>query len=90
MPGGWGAAHVDLDLGDDDLSAEITDAWMGAHQAHGVTERGEIAVHLPVDLKMAASSASIWRVAMPVETHTESHASRLLLAAKATRSHADR
>jgi len=51
MPCGWKAAHVDADLGDDDLSAEITDAWMGAQQAYGLTERVEIAVYCLVDLE---------------------------------------
>ena len=51
MPGGCEAAHVDADLGDDDLSAEITDAWVGAQQAYGLTERGEGTVHLRVDLE---------------------------------------
>ena len=51
MPSGREAAHVDANLGNDDLSAEITDAWMGAQQAHGLTERVEIAVHLRVDLE---------------------------------------
>jgi hypothetical protein len=32
-------------------SAEITDAWVGAQQAHGLTERVEIAVDLLVDLE---------------------------------------
>jgi hypothetical protein len=50
MARGWKAAHIDANLGDDDLSAEITEAWMGAQQAHGLAERVEIAVHLLVDL----------------------------------------
>ena len=49
MPCGWKAAHVDADLGDDDLSAEITDAWMGAQQADRLAKRVEITVHLCVN-----------------------------------------
>ena len=60
-PGGWKAAHVDANLGDDDLSAEITDAWMGAQQGtawrKGSRSRSTSASISP----MAASSASIWR-----------------------------
>ena len=44
MTGSREAAHVDADLRDNDLSAEITDAWVGAQQAHGLAERVEIAV----------------------------------------------
>jgi hypothetical protein len=46
MPGGRTAAHVDADLGDDDLPAEITDARMRTQQADGWAERVGITVGL--------------------------------------------
>src|SRR3954466_10464516 len=44
------AAHVDADLGDDDLRGQVTEAGDGAQQPDRLTERVEIAVHLLVDL----------------------------------------
>jgi len=43
-------AHIDADLGDDDLRCQVTDAWDGAQQADRLAERVEVAVHLRVDL----------------------------------------
>jgi len=39
-------AHVDADLGDDDLRGQVTDAWDGPQQTDRLTERVKIAVHL--------------------------------------------
>src|SRR3954462_5909952 len=50
VAGGREAAHVDADLGDDDLRGQVTDAGDGAQQPDRLTERVEIAVHLLVDL----------------------------------------
>ncbi len=50
MAGGREAAHVDADLGDDDLRGQVTEAGDGAQQPDRLTERVEIAVHLVVDL----------------------------------------
>ena len=50
MACGWEAAHVDADLGDDDLSTQITQARMRAQQADHLAKRVEITVHLRVNL----------------------------------------
>ena len=50
MAGGGEPAHVDVDLGNDDLSGQVTDAWDGAQQANRLAERVEVAVHLRIDL----------------------------------------
>ena len=50
MPGGRKAAHVGADLGDDDLSGQVTDAWDAPQQLDCLAKRAEIAVHLGIDL----------------------------------------
>src|SRR3954465_14295488 len=50
VAGGREAAHVDADLGDDDLRGQVTDAGDRAQQPDRLTKRVEIAVHLLVDL----------------------------------------
>jgi hypothetical protein len=50
MPRGWEAAHVEANLGDDDLPAKITQAWMGTQQTDRLTKRVEVTVHLCVNL----------------------------------------
>ena len=50
MGRGGEAAHVAADLGHDGPGGEIADAGNGPQQAHRITERVEIALHLGVDL----------------------------------------
>src|SRR3954466_7701776 len=50
VAGGREAAHVDADLGDDDLRGQVTEAGDRAQQPDRLTKRVEIAVHLLVDL----------------------------------------
>ena len=50
MAGGRETAHVDADLGHDDLGGQVTDARDGPQQADRLAERVEVAVHLRVDL----------------------------------------
>lgn len=49
MSFGGEAAHVDADLGEDDLGGEVTDAGDGDEKADGFAVRPEAAVHLGVD-----------------------------------------
>ena len=49
MAGVREAAHVDADLGDDDLRGQVTEAGDGAQQPDRLTERVKSAVHLLVD-----------------------------------------
>ncbi len=49
MAGGGEPAHIDADLGNDDLSGQVTDARDGPQQADRLAERVEVAVHLRVD-----------------------------------------
>ena len=50
MAGGWKAAHIGADLGNDNLRGQVTDARDGPQLADRVTERVKIAIHLGVDL----------------------------------------
>ncbi len=49
MSGGGEAAHVEADLGEDDLRGELSNAWDGDEQADCIAERAEVAFHLGVD-----------------------------------------
>jgi hypothetical protein len=50
VSGSGEAGYVDADFGDDHLRGQATDAGDGPQLADRLTERGEIAVHLRVDL----------------------------------------
>ena len=50
MAGGGEAAHVGADFGDDHLSRQVTDTRDGPQQTDRRAERGEITLHLRVDL----------------------------------------
>ena len=49
VAGGGEAAHVEADLGEDDLGGELTDAGDGGEERDRFAERAEVALHLRVD-----------------------------------------
>jgi hypothetical protein len=51
MSHGREAAHVDADLGDNDLSTQLIHAGKRARQSHGLAKRVEVAVHLLVEFE---------------------------------------
>ena len=50
MAGGREAAHINANLGDDDLCAQVADAWNATQQADCRTKGLEIVLHPLVDL----------------------------------------